>query len=1174
MSSRRLLMIIFLLTLAVSMLTGTLAFAQSMTTGEISGTVTDPTGAMMPSAQVTLKSVEKGFTQTVTSNAQGMYSFPLLAPGNYTVSAAATGFKTFTVAQVVAVGAVAITNIRMEVGSAGTVVEVSGDAELLQTDSSEISTTINERAVQNLPNPGNDLSFVAQTAAGSVMNTQAGYGNFSSFGISATSNLFTMNGMYDNDPFLNLNNSGATNLLLGNNEVQEATVVSNGYSGEYGGFAGATVNYVTKSGSDQWHGNAAYWWNGRAMNANDWFNKNTDPITPRSFDNANQYAASFGGPIVKNKAFFFLNYEGLRVLIPTSASVYIPDPSFQAATLTSVASVPGATAFYSNMFSLYNGAPGASLATPIAGSCGTPVVPPTGPPVVTTQGLPVSFASGVCIDSFRSTISNLTHEFLMAGRFDFNLTNNDKLFIRAQEDKGLQATVTDPINKVFNAQSNQPEYQSQVSWSHTFGPKAVNNFVGAATYYSALFQNPSIPAAVAAYPTAMYGGYMGLTNLGGDDNSWPEGRNVTEYQLVDDYTYSLGSKHTLKLGVNFRRYLIGDHDFGTNLVGNLVPFNLNDFYTAGQDGNNVYTQSFPIKTAVPVAIYGLGWYVQDEVRATPTLKLTFTLRMDHPSDPVCQTNCFARLSGDGNWADADHSATTPYNTTIATGLRAAAVNFTKISWQPRFGFAWTPFNLKNTVLRGGFGLFADTFPGQVADLLADNPPNDNVFNVSGLITQSAAAPSNVFSTAAASNAAFVAGFNSGGTLASISASDPAFAPPNLASVGTIKVPMYEEWNFEVQQAIGPRTSITLNYVGNHGYHETVVNNGVNTWCPSQAVYGNPNATTNGLPTPTGNGVCTTPFAGLPNSQLPGGLSVPMSSSPTGVGAAIGGWDGRFGAVTQVQSAANSSYNGLTASVQHTFGRGLQVGGNFSWSHALDEISNGGFNPFNFATNESLFNPTNPYNLKAMYGNADYDTRKYLSINYVYEVPYWAGPRPLVKGWQLSGTLFARSGLPYSVIDGGLSSSLSSFGYSGEYPGTEAFFANYSGAPQPGSGKGCATAAPPSGTPCLNPADFSSPTTGFSSQSRNSFSGPGYFNTDFTVMKYTNVPHWEQAKLGVGVQFFNVLNHPNFDQPVRDIANPYFGSITKAIGTPTSILGSFLGGDASPRLIQLTAKFNF
>ena len=167
-----------------------------------------------------------------------------------------------------------------------------------------------------------------------VMNTQGGYGNVEAFGLPATSNLFTMNGMDDNDPFLNLNNSGATNLLLGSNEMQEADVVTNGFSGAYGTFAGINVNYVTKSGGNDFHGNAVYYWSGRALDANDWFNKAFG--NPRPFNNANQWAASFGGPIKKDKLFFFVNQEGLRVLIPVPSAVLIPTTQFEQATIANL----------------------------------------------------------------------------------------------------------------------------------------------------------------------------------------------------------------------------------------------------------------------------------------------------------------------------------------------------------------------------------------------------------------------------------------------------------------------------------------------------------------------------------------------------------------------------------------------------------------------------------------------------------------------------------------------------------------------------------------------------------------------------------------------------------------------------------------------------------------------
>ena len=686
------------LTAACCLLASQLLLAQSSTTGEISGTVSDPSGAVVSNVPVTLKNIDKGYTQSATTNSQGAYRFSLLAPGNYAISATAPGFKTTTVTQPVAVGAVAIANITMELGTTGVTVEVSGDSPLLQADSSEISTTMNERAVQSLPNPGNDLSFIAQTAPGSVMNTESGFGNFSSFGISATSNLFTMNGMYDNDPFLNVNNSGATNLLLGNNEIQEASVTSNGYSGQYGGFAGATVNYVTKSGSNQFHGNAAYWWNGSAMNANDWFHNNTTPVTPKTFDNANQWAASFGGPIKKDKAFFFANYEGLRVLVPVTQTVTYPSPQFQTSTLANLPAIgQGAQIpYFQNMFNLWNNAPGTSRSTPIPlggtslGGCSTPAAGGLNGVASLLPGAPLFGTAVPCANSFQAADSALTHEFLLAGRVDVNLKNNDKIFIRAQEDKGLQATYTDPINPLFNSTSDQPEYQSQVSWNHSFGTKAVNNLIAAFTYYSAIFNTTDRPASLAAYPTTLLLGDGTFANsfqgtaLGGINFNFPQGRNVTQYQFVDDFSYTLGTKHTLKLGENFHRYDIGDHDLNNRTIGLLIPFDIGSFYSGGTGGTQLQ-QNFSTVSDVPIGIYGLGWYVQDEWRATPGLKVTLDLRMDHNSNPVCQINCFAHLASD--FSTLDHNPAIPYNQALVTGQHAAATSYPAIMWQPRLGIA-------------------------------------------------------------------------------------------------------------------------------------------------------------------------------------------------------------------------------------------------------------------------------------------------------------------------------------------------------------------------------------------------------------------------------------------------------------------------------------------------------
>lgn len=279
-----------LATLLVAGLFAVQVMAQTIVTGDVTGTVTDPSNAVVSGATVTLASAESGTNATVKTNSTGLYRFPLLKPGNYKISVAQSGFRTTTETAVVAIGAVTTANIQLQIGQGSETVEVTGAAPLIQTENANIQTSVTEKEVMELPNSGNDLTQIAQAAPGVTMNSSSGggYGNFTAFGLPATANLFTVNGNDEMDPYLNLNNSGATNLLLGKNEVQEAAVVSNGYTGQYGRQAGAQVDYATLSGTNQYHGDAMYWWNGRTMNANDWFNNETLPLTARPFVNNNQ----------------------------------------------------------------------------------------------------------------------------------------------------------------------------------------------------------------------------------------------------------------------------------------------------------------------------------------------------------------------------------------------------------------------------------------------------------------------------------------------------------------------------------------------------------------------------------------------------------------------------------------------------------------------------------------------------------------------------------------------------------------------------------------------------------------------------------------------------------------------------------------------------------------------
>ena len=1157
MNLKRFMAVMFALLVGLSF-SSTRVAAQTSTTGDIAGVVTDPSGSVVPDASVTLKDETKGNTQQTKTGAQGTYRFYLLTPGPYTITVTATGFKSEARRVDVSVGQIGTATFQLQLGPSSTSVTVTEAAPLLQTDNGDTSTTLTEQQISQVPNPGNDLSYIAQLAPGVVMNTQGGYGNVEAFGLPATSNLFTMNGMDDNDPFLNLNNSGATNLLLGANEIQEADVVTNGFSGAYGTFAGINVNYVTKSGGNDFHGNAVYYWTGRAMDATDYITKSEGE--PKPFNNANQWAASIGGPIKKDKLFFFLNTEGLRVLIPVPQTVTIPTTQFEAATVANLTSlglqnsipyycqnlagicpgvgpVAGAGA---GAFNIYNGVANQGSAVPVqGGGCG-------GGQAGSGNAIPGTFGDPTlgltpCALNVQEIPINFAPEWQISGRFDWNVGVNDRAFVRIQYDHGVQPSITDPISPVFNITSDQPEWQSQVNWTHTFGPTLVNQFLVAGTWYSAIFKSPDQAAALAEFPTTLDFAYDGaLSNLGGAAGfAFPQGRNVTQFQVGDDVSKTLGN-HTLKFGFKFHRDWVSDHDNGFFTTQLQIPYSLTDFYNGGQEGS-IGEQAFPVSTNLPIRINNLGFYVQDEWRVKPTFSVTASLRLEHNSNPNCATNCFATFAGGYDQGLANEGEA--YNTVIQTGRSQALYKYQNLQWEPRISFAWQPFGsstssyLKsNLVVRGGIGIFYDIFPGQIADNMAQNAPLYNQFTIlgagfGGTCPESYLSPNQAGNTTdclSTANSEFNTAFSSGGNAVT-------FTPNLVTAENKTEAPQYQKWSLEIQKGFGANDSLSVGYYGNHGIHTPVVNPSLNAFCD-----------------PTAG-----PCAGF-TSDLP--TVVPQE---------------QFSSITLVETRGISNYNGLVASYRHRFsgmgGGVVQV--NYTWSHAFDEVSNGGFNSFSGST----LAPEDPYNLRTNYGPSDYDVRQSLNANYVWQVPIrkalgghgWA---PLVDGWQLSGAVFFRTGLPYTISDSGFGALANNF-YGGQMfadvvnPGTPITCPNIKASVFTASNL----------TPCRPYSDFiaSGSETTFGAQGlRNNFRGPNYFNTDFTVFKTTAIPHWERGKLGIGFQFFNLFNHPNFSFPDSDIASSGFGQTFSLVSPPTSILGSFLGGDASPRLIQVKANITF
>lgn len=206
--------------LAISAILTPLLMAQSLVSGDLTGTINDPSGAVVPNAAVALKNIATGATRTTTSNAAGAYRFALLPPGNYTVSATAKGFSQAEETTTISVGQATIADLKLPVGSSATTVEVTSAAPLVNKENADLSTNFDQNQIANQPNPGNDLTYIAQTAPGINMNSGMGYGNFNTAGLPATANVFTINGENNMDPYLNLNQSGASNLMLGRNDVR------------------------------------------------------------------------------------------------------------------------------------------------------------------------------------------------------------------------------------------------------------------------------------------------------------------------------------------------------------------------------------------------------------------------------------------------------------------------------------------------------------------------------------------------------------------------------------------------------------------------------------------------------------------------------------------------------------------------------------------------------------------------------------------------------------------------------------------------------------------------------------------------------------------------------------------------------------------------------------------
>jgi hypothetical protein len=1135
------------------------ALPQGETTSAIVGQVTDVTNAAIPGALVTITNRETGLQRSAKTDNEGRFNFPQLKPGTYSVRAEAGGFDPQQYDNVFSgLGQKQTVNFTLKVAQSNQTVEVSGTAPLINPENPNTSTNLNASALENLPNPGGDLTYPLQFAAGALVNTAGsgndfvggtnGYGNVEFNGLPALSNGYIVDGLETNDPLTNLNSGLSTNLVLGLNSISEVTVNTLSYAVDQGRYGASQVNYVTKSGSNRFHGNLYELWNGSKFNAADYFtNATSGNHKPRS--TLNHFGGSVGGPIIHDKLFFFFDNEWVRIALPIVTAATVPTPAFQnyvlqqlplggtdSVTRSVYQPSPESVPFYEKMFSLYGNTSGTPLTV-----LGCPFDVGGVAPAIANDG-------NGCANRQSVSHSSADHEQVQTVRIDYNINEKNTAWFRFQTDNGLQAAYTDPINPLFNALSPQPLYSFAAGYTHVFSQNLANYFNPASSWYGSLFGPSDFQKTLAAFPIVLQGSGANapFTTVGGLDNTWVQGRRASRFFINDNLAWSHGA-HEFRFGTNTRIFRLNDYDFRQGTVPT-VTYSTLPQYIYGVA--STATKTFPTSANEPFNFLNLDLYAQDTWKVTRKLTWTFGIRDTLNSNPLNPHQHIARLTG--SFYSISHDVNQPLNAAIQTGLSNVFSSTPLALLQPRTAIAWQ-FEPK-TVLRAGFGVFSDILPGTIADVVGVNPPYVKTFQggLLGTVGGTAIAPgapnSAIDATLAASQT-FTSGFPQGELSCASAQANPAACLPPVAITavpdGKLHAPYFMEWSLGLEHQLGTTGNIRAQYVGTRAVNQSYL---------TQA---------NGY-----QSVCAGCFAPFPYER------------PT---------DPRFGAVTQFSSGANSHYNGLQMTAMKPLGNGFMGQLNYTWSRCMDTVSNGGFLQFSAG---AILSPL-PGDLARDYGPCDYDIRHNLNAQYVYQLPVKVRNRRLgyaLNGWQVSGTVFWHSGIPFSV----LSTPYSANG-NGIVNGSGPQFASvvpgvplYEHKPIPG-------VTQPGTVQWLNPDAFIStvdPSTGacfggdspkncqFGNLGRNALRGPNFTWSDFYLTKWFSLT--EHAKMHFDAQFFNLFNHPNFGLPSMVLAGipgkpstqSGFGALTYTTSPPTGLLGVGLGGDSTPRMIAFQLRLEF
>lgn len=1157
---------------------GLLCVAQTYQ-GRILGSITDSTGAVVAGAKVTVRNAATGVERTLSTNNAGEYVASDLDPGTYAVSVQAAGFRTAKVESVVVqVSREARVNMSLQPGSAAETVEVTTEQALVDTDDSTLNGVLENKAINELPLQGRDFQNLLPLHPGVQRTPGGGFQSITSNGNRPDENNFFIDGAVDNDVYYGesvVNEAGIQGTpasFLPLDAIQEFNTQESP-TAEYGDKPGVVMNLEVKSGTNNVHGTAYYFTRNNAFDARNYFDPTPQPVSALIM---HQFGTSIGGPIKKDKWFYFVNYEGIRDKVGNPGVYDSPVTVSLANQLGGIAnssefSLPDAITF------CQQGLGGPCTPNPLSMKLSQLFLPNPGFTLKQSDPAAINFDftnTNRGDNLIAKTDYHLNDRNVLSARFFYSnsdLVEMDTIPIRPQ-----WLSTTSPTTQVFG-----------LNWAWTPNSRWINE----ARYSFDSFNEGIFPLDHNVNPTT-YGINTGVTNptlfgmprinpgtdefdyMGGN-SGWPLETTPSKTQNWSDTLSYTAGKHIMRWGGQFM-YGTVDYFRATEGRGRVDFSDLTDFvagtphrweFLYGDPGRNLSMKSF-------------GLFLQDAYRIHPRVTLNYGIRYDVTYPIKDSRNLLANYvptlanGQPGGIVQVGDGISSPYPT-----------RYNNIS--PRLGFAWDIFGAGKTVLRGGSGIIFSQpsirtflFSGgglnlnPTAGALGVTPGNGSITSFlqsstdTTAINWSLAGP--VFPT-----------LSNSGSACSINGQCFVFAvDPHL------RTPYTANWNFNIQQALPGNSMLQLAYVANHGIDLYSITD------PNQV---NPNSP------------LEDPNLGCDHCEAAGrplNASCPVAEGGLGLGGSCFPY---IGFMQLLSNKANSIYNSLQVTFTKRYSHGLYLLAGYTWAHAIDT-----------STSNTAGVPQNSLDYAAERGNSDFDIRNRLTLSLTYDVPSRKSFAQMLEGWEVTSIVTLQGSEPYTLGDFSDDISLTGefadrWDISGNpgnihwspttplpYIDPSQFNAdangNVTGGATP-SAQMCFNAAMAAGgqaaanqlngnIPFQNLAGFSSTSGGcyvsgntvltppapgtFGNEGRNIFRGPGFYDWDFSLSKIWNLN--ERFKVQFRGEVFNILNHPSFD--VFSLNNDL--SVPTAVGTAifTPDLGSASNpvlGTGGSRHIQLGAK---